>query len=64
MLEHWHFIMSLASMAPPTAAFVALLHALAERPQAARRFFAFFEGQEAELDFMAPANIAQVMSSG
>lgn len=64
MLGHWHFIMSLASMAPPTAAFVALLHALAERPQAARRFFAFFEGQEAELDFMAPANIAQVMSSG
>lgn len=51
-------------MAPPTAEFVALLHALAERPQAARRFFAFFEGQEAELDFMAPANIAQVMSSG
>ena len=61
-LGHWHFITSLASMAPPSAEFIELLQALAERPQAARRFFAFFEGQAAELDFMTPANIAQIMN--
>jgi 2-polyprenyl-6-methoxyphenol hydroxylase-like FAD-dependent oxidoreductase len=61
-LGHWHFIMSLASMEPPSAEFVGLLQALTERPRATRRFFAFFEGQEAELDFMTPANIAQIMN--
>lgn len=63
-LSHWHFIVSLASMTPPSAQFIELLQALAERPQAARRFFAFFEGQAAELDFMMPANIAQIMNDG
>jgi flavin-dependent dehydrogenase len=62
-LRHWQFIVSLASMAPPSAEFIGLLQALAERPQATRRFFAFFEGQEAELDFMTPANIGQIMAS-
>jgi flavin-dependent dehydrogenase len=62
-LGHWHFIMSLASMEPPSPEYIALLQALTERPQATRRFFAFFEGQEAELDFMNPKNITQIMSS-
>ena len=61
-LGHWHFTVSLASMSPPSVEFIGLLQALAERPQAARRFFAFFEGQAAELDFMMPANIAQIMN--
>ena len=62
-LGHWHFIMSIASMAPPPTPFVELLGALPDRPQATRRFFAFFEGQEAELDFMSPENLAKVMNS-
>ncbi len=62
-LGHWNFAVWLASMEPPTAEFIALLQALTKRPQAARRFFAFFEGQEPELNFMAPDNLARIMTS-
>ena len=61
-LGHWNFAVWLASMEPPTPEFVALLGALATQPQATRRFFAFFEGQEAEKDFMAPENIASIVA--
>lgn len=60
--KHWQFAVWLASMEPPTAEFIALLQALSTQPAAIRRFFAFFEGQEAELDFMAPANLAKIMA--
>ena len=62
-LGHWNFAVWLASMEPPTAEFIALLQALTQRPQATRRFFAFFEGQESEINFMAPDNLAQIMTS-
>jgi flavin-dependent dehydrogenase len=62
-LAHWQFIISLASLEPPTPGFRALLGAAASQPELARRYFAFFEGQEAELDFMSPENLAQVMAS-
>jgi flavin-dependent dehydrogenase len=59
---HWQFAIWLASMEPPTPEFVALLGALATQPAATRRFFAFFEGQQAESNFMDPANLAQIVS--
>jgi flavin-dependent dehydrogenase len=62
-LPHWQFITSLARLAPPTDEFIGLLRVLANRPDLARRFFAFFEGQEAELDFMTPENLGQIMAN-
>jgi flavin-dependent dehydrogenase len=61
-LGHWHFAVSLAGM-QPAPEFMALLQALGERPAATRRFFAYFEGQEAELGFMDPENLGRIMTS-
>jgi flavin-dependent dehydrogenase len=62
-LGHWHFAVGFARMEPPAPEFVGLLQALGERPAATRRFFGYFEGQEAELGFMDPENLGRIMTS-
>lgn len=63
-LEHWRFVVSFfADLRPPTPERIALIQTMAAKPEVAQRFFAFFQGQEEALDFMAPENLARVMAS-
>lgn len=63
-LPHWRFVVSFfTNMEPPSPERIALVRAMATNPEIGRRFFAFFEGQESELDFMEPDNLARVVGA-
>lgn len=63
-LPHWNAVVSFfANMEPPRPERIALIGALAASPELAKRFFAFFQGQEVELGFMDPENLANVVGA-
>lgn len=63
-LQHFQFVVSFfANMEPPTPERMALVKAMATNPEVASRFFAFFEGQEAELGFMQPENLMRIIEA-
>jgi flavin-dependent dehydrogenase len=62
-LGHWRFSVGFARMEPPTPELRGLLQALVDKPEATRRFFGYFEGQESDLGFMDPDNVDRIMAS-
>lgn len=62
-LEHWRSSVSFfTDMGPPTPERIALVHAMATRPEVARRFFAYHQGQEPEAEFLSPENLARTLA--
>lgn len=63
-LPHWKVVASFfTDLGPPSPERIGLLRALAADPELARRFVAFFEGQEPEIHFMDPESLARIVGA-